>query len=545
MAGGRRPSNFSSGSRHGAGEAHQAAAAAAYNYSIWQQPQLQTSPTSTQRPVSLPSIPPYIPLPAGSPSGAGQGELPRLTALQPAEVSDAVADTVVPTVANALASALDAAVRTAVSEHMAVALSTLNKEGKTDANADPADSSSPFSVGSSMHRRGADRGDNSVMQDEQMLSGSTSSFNHIVGSSRDSSVSGGDIASSEWHPDTEAQERNFALKRDFDSVEKTLQRLEARFEASESAASSREVERNAALSARLEAVEASVRRSEGEVTSLQVTLKSTQKSLADVRLMKRKSDSDADRLRTRVADLEMQVEGMTSLLESLPARVDALGRQVALDAKVRKADERKSGKNTSAIAPQLEKAVSAANAAQRHASDAAESVTVLRSRLKRVEDAVSKRKDETATELALQNGSIESLRGTATDNAASLQGLKRLVETNLRSHSAAEGIVKDQAQLITRHVCVALRRFIGRRITENNQLIDKTMRARVPAYAESNSSFVLVRSETENNGDTAPVLSTATSSVATDADMVENGMVYPLEAVEDALNNDAAMSALQ
>jgi hypothetical protein len=85
------------------------------------------------------------------------------------------------------------------------------------------------------------------------------------------------------------------------------------------------------------------------------------------------------------------------------------------------------------------------------------------------------------------------LRLCITETATSVQALKRLVEANLRSHSSAEGIVKDQAQLITRHVCVALRQFIARRISDNNVLIDKALRARVPAYADAGEEFVLVR----------------------------------------------------
>lgn len=81
-----------------------------------------------------------------------------------------------------------------------------------------------------------------------------------------------------------------------------------------------------------------------------------------------------------------------------------------------------------------------------------------------------------------------------------LQSLKRLIESNLRNQMSAEGIVKDQVSLITKHVCMAVRQYTARQISENNTLIDQTLRARIPEYAKGHDQFVLIRGE--NAGDT-------------------------------------------
>lgn len=79
-----------------------------------------------------------------------------------------------------------------------------------------------------------------------------------------------------------------------------------------------------------------------------------------------------------------------------------------------------------------------------------------------------------------------------------LKALKRLIESSLRTQVHAENIVKEQVSLITKHVCVAMRQYTARRISENNALIDQALRARIPEYARNNDQFVLVREESYN-----------------------------------------------
>ncbi|CAN8073155.1 unnamed protein product [Agarophyton chilense] len=101
-------------------------------------------------------------------------------------------------------------------------------------------------------------------------------------------------------------------------------------------------------------------------------------------------------------------------------------------------------------------------------------------------DAItSSDKNESRSELASKVDSLE----------ANLKALKRLIESNLRTQWSAESIVKEQVSLITKHVCVAMRQYTARRISENNALIDKALRARIPEYANSDDQFVLVREQ--------------------------------------------------
>lgn len=82
-----------------------------------------------------------------------------------------------------------------------------------------------------------------------------------------------------------------------------------------------------------------------------------------------------------------------------------------------------------------------------------------------------------------------------------IKGLKKLIEINLRNQVNAESIVKDQVSLITKHVCMAMRQYTSRRISENNVLIDKALMARVPDYQKNQDRFVLVREESVNGDD--------------------------------------------
>lgn len=161
-----------------------------------------------------------------------------------------------------------------------------------------------------------------------------------------------------------------------------------------------------------------------------------------------------------------------------------------------------------------------------------ESVAALRSKIKRVESQVGEVAQQTNDMMALSSGfqdgmrenlvkvtnAIEGLGSTVTnlrgqvvncDDAeqksgvqtrldgleANVKALKKLIESNLRTQVSAEGIVKDQVSLITKHVCVAMRQYTARRISENNRLIDRALRARVSEYAKNEDQFVLVREQ--------------------------------------------------
>eukprot|EP00177_Eucheuma_denticulatum_P004939 GFKZ01008971.1.p1 GENE.GFKZ01008971.1~~GFKZ01008971.1.p1 ORF type:complete len:493 (-),score=85.76 GFKZ01008971.1:580-2058(-) len=88
---------------------------------------------------------------------------------------------------------------------------------------------------------------------------------------------------------------------------------------------------------------------------------------------------------------------------------------------------------------------------------------------------------------------------------SNIKALKKLIESNLRTQVSAEGIVKEQVSLITKHVCVAMRQYTTRRISENNSLIDQALRARVPDYAKNEGQFVLVREQDTDGNESVDI----------------------------------------
>lgn len=270
----------------------------------------------------------------------------------------------------------------------------------------------------------------------------------------------------------------------------------------------------ASLEKRLVATEKSLaesvaneRKHSAECASLREQLKASQKSLNELRYQKRKSESDAERTRSRLAAVEVQFEAYGQKIDGVGDGLATLEHTVQNELRV---DHRVAAPSKD-DSEQVAKAVTAAEQATRSSNEVLESISGIRVRLKRLESTCESRSKLADESFALQGGAVDTLRGSLNDTSASVQALKRLVEANLRSHFSAEGIVKDQAQLITRHVCVALRQFISRQITENNKLIDTILRARIPAYAEAGDEFVLVR-EHEREGQADSDLSSASVS---------------------------------
>lgn len=168
---------------------------------------------------------------------------------------------------------------------------------------------------------------------------------------------------------------------------------------------------------------------------------------------------------------------------------------------------------------------------ERALDSAVEDVSVMRPKLKRLEaqvaDVAKQTQDMSALNYGFQEGmrenvvkvtqaieglgsSVAQLRGQimSCDNLrkedvhtrldgleSNVKALKKLIESNLRTQVSAESIVKEQVSLITKHVCVAMRQYTARRISENNSLIDQALRARVPDYAKNEGQFVLVREQ--------------------------------------------------
>uniref|UniRef100_A0A7S0ZGL3 Uncharacterized protein n=1 Tax=Timspurckia oligopyrenoides TaxID=708627 RepID=A0A7S0ZGL3_9RHOD len=95
--------------------------------------------------------------------------------------------------------------------------------------------------------------------------------------------------------------------------------------------------------------------------------------------------------------------------------------------------------------------------------------------------------DEIEENSVIRDSAVEKMR----EQLEQMGRLKKLVEQNLRLQSSAEETVKNQASMITKHVCIAMREFTARKIMENNEFIDSALRQRCPDYAKSDSCCVL------------------------------------------------------
>lgn len=251
---------------------------------------------------------------------------------------------------------------------------------------------------------------------------------------------------------------------------------------------------------------------------------------------------DAAATSTRLRQLAQDVEHLRGTLVEHIERAD--GRLGALEAtcndtKCRLADVIASGKNDS---KDEEKKKEDADDVKKSVLAVMDNVTSMRSKLKRVESQltdVEKHMNETAAlrdgfedgvqtsvqhvqevvstlsskfdsldkEFKLKQKRSQSPNDHSDLNArtdtleSNVKSLKKLIESNMRNQLSAEGIVKEQVSLITKHVCMAMRQYTSRRISENNALIDQALRARIPEYAENEGQFVLVREELANGSE--------------------------------------------
>ncbi|PXF43684.1 hypothetical protein BWQ96_06589 [Gracilariopsis chorda] len=269
---------------------------------------------------------------------------------------------------------------------------------------------------------------------------------------------------------------------------------------------------------------------EVRLTTVRDHVRSTNASVSKLRNANSVAEANITALNRRTRELSSQVTQlrthMKAEFERQAVRVNQLGDHV-----------RASAERLNSLASDVSSAPDVEHL-RRSVEAASEDVATVRSKLKRVETQVSDVTRKAEESIALSGAfeqsvgeglnqiraSVSSLAGTvkeiketvpsmATDATitsqtsnhelvakvdaleTNLKALKRLIESSLRTRLHAESIVKEQVSLITKHVCVAMRQYTARRISENNALIDRALRARIPEYAQNDDQFVLVREE--------------------------------------------------
>lgn len=179
-----------------------------------------------------------------------------------------------------------------------------------------------------------------------------------------------------------------------------------------------------------------------------------------------KSDSRTiqERSRTERANQEQvssmirRVECVEATLSQVAAGLSSRMADIEATEVKRKKDESRDELLSQKNGVELEKKVSNA---------VSQSVGSLRNRIRKLEAALETKRKSDEESNALQIGSIEARMDKSQSEVAAL---KKLVEQNLRAHSSAQDIVKQQVSTVTKHVCAAMRAYTTRRLEENTKV---------------------------------------------------------------------------
>lgn len=315
-----------------------------------------------------------------------------------------------------------------------------------------------------------------------------------------------------------------------------LKALENRIDADADAARQREGRIVASMNAQISRLTTSIAEGErtvdAKVASLHEHAKTSQNAVAKLRSAQKGSEAELRSMKKWTQDIAKEMRqlevNLCAEFDKCWCHVEQLGQSV--NEAVSKGSDVDSKHDNAALEKELDEL-------KRNVETTAETVTTTKSKMKRIEAQVMDAVKQSNDMLALNSGFEESIRdslvkvtsvidrlsasvaqltkesatrGNTEDESdvqtrvdgleSNLKALKKLIESNLRTQWNAESIVKEQVSLITKHVCVAMRQYTARRISENNALIDQALRARVPEYAKNEDQFVLVREEdTEGN----------------------------------------------
>ncbi|GLD97833.1 hypothetical protein PINS_up006530 [Pythium insidiosum] len=143
--------------------------------------------------------------------------------------------------------------------------------------------------------------------------------------------------------------------------------------------------------------------------------------------------------------------------------------------------------------------------------------------------------------VALMDTWVQTTRQETRDLSKTVKGMKQLVEKLVRDTGSAEDLLQQYVSTITHQVASVTRQYVSVRIRDNNRLLDATLRARIPAYAESEAQGVaLVRpaekqAQSSQDSDGASPGKTSNSSVASSsADVASSPLSsFELRADED------------
>ncbi|KAJ0406736.1 hypothetical protein P43SY_004561 [Pythium insidiosum] len=122
--------------------------------------------------------------------------------------------------------------------------------------------------------------------------------------------------------------------------------------------------------------------------------------------------------------------------------------------------------------------------------------------------------------VALMDTWVQTTRQETRDLGKTVKGMKQLVEKLVRDTGSAEDLLQQYVSTITHQVASVTRQYVSVRIRDNNRMLDATLRARIPAYAESEAQGVALerpaekQTQSSQDSDGVSPSKTSNSSVA-------------------------------
>ncbi|EME27739.1 hypothetical protein Gasu2_43590 [Galdieria sulphuraria] len=99
----------------------------------------------------------------------------------------------------------------------------------------------------------------------------------------------------------------------------------------------------------------------------------------------------------------------------------------------------------------------------------------------RVEEAMKKMEEASLMQSSAHERLAQRIK-QIDELQTSVNAVKKLLEHNLRVQNEAESIVKEQANIIIKHVCAAMQQYTMKRINEYNAFLDSVLRKYLPNY---------------------------------------------------------------
>eukprot|EP00871_Galdieria_phlegrea_P003021 jgi/Galph1/371/GphlegSOOS_G5044.1 len=108
-------------------------------------------------------------------------------------------------------------------------------------------------------------------------------------------------------------------------------------------------------------------------------------------------------------------------------------------------------------------------------------------------DTALEQMEEASLMQSNSNEKLEQRTSQIDDLQRTVDAVKKLLEHNLRVQNDSESIVKEQADIIIKHVCAAMRQYTIKRINEYNIFLDSVLKKYLPGYQDVDSENLIAQ----------------------------------------------------